>query len=57
MECKLCSVGFAESQDEVVLCNHHDGLVHMGCCTTNCSEDGKPCEHCEAIFTKKARML
>lgn len=45
-KCKVCSNVFNDSPDNLILCKHHDGLVHRGCCTDKCSWDGKPCEHC-----------
>lgn len=53
VECKICNVGFSESPDNIILCNHHDNVVHMGCCVAKCSMDGKPCQHCTSIFSKK----
>jgi hypothetical protein len=51
--CKICSNNFQHSPDSLVLCNHKDGLVHMGCCTAKCSWDGAPCQNGVAIYSKK----
>lgn len=53
--CKMCKGDFHDSPDNLVLCEHHKGFVHYGCCVTNCSMDGKPCEHCkkEYLVVKK----
>jgi hypothetical protein len=44
--CKVCSGEFNNSPDNLILCEHHSGIVHRGCCTDRCSLDGKPCKHC-----------
>lgn len=52
MECKLCSGNFPDSPDEIVMCDHKEGFVHLGCCVSSCSIDGKPCEHSKATYSK-----
>jgi len=52
VKCKVCTGHFVESKDSVVLCNHHDGAVHMGCCTDRCSEHGEPCDHSHGVYHK-----
>lgn len=52
MECKICSNSMVDSPDEMVICNHNEGPVHLGCCMSLCSEDGNPCEHCKAVYSK-----
>jgi len=52
--CKICSGEFENSPDNIVLCNHHNGAVHNGCCVDKCSGDNKPCEHCVGEFSKKS---
>jgi hypothetical protein len=52
MECKICSGDFATSPDKLVLCEHHQGFTHMGCCSYRCSQDGKMCVHGKAMYTK-----
>jgi hypothetical protein len=53
--CKMCKGDFHNSPDNLVFCEHHEGFVHNGCCTTHCSMDGKPCIHCknEYLVVKK----
>lgn len=51
--CKICTNEFHASPDELVLCEYKTGMVHMGCCVALCSQDGKPCGHCKAIYAKK----
>jgi len=51
--CKICGSNFEGSPDELVLCEHHDSFVHLGCCTGLCSMDGKPCDHAKSIYEKK----
>ncbi|MCK5283276.1 MAG: hypothetical protein KAK00_07750 [Nanoarchaeota archaeon] len=51
-DCKICSGNFADSPDELILCEHKGGLVHLGCCVSLCSGDGKPCQHSKAIYSK-----
>jgi hypothetical protein len=50
--CHVCTGHFKESKDSVVLCNHHKGPVHLGCCTDNCSGDGEPCGHSHGVYHK-----
>jgi len=50
--CKVCNGAFPDSPDELVLCEHKDGFVHLGCCVSLCSGNGKPCSHCKAIYEK-----
>ncbi len=52
VNCKICSGDFGSSPDSVVLCEHKEGAVHMGCCVHNCSSDMKPCQHCMGIYNK-----
>jgi len=52
MECKICKGNFEESPDELLLCQHHQGAVHLGCCVSLCSMDGRPCGHCRAVYSK-----
>lgn len=53
-QCKICVNNFQDSPDELILCEHKDGMVHHGCCCARCSMDGKPCKHCKAVYSKKA---
>lgn len=50
--CKICNSGFENSPDEMVLCSNKEGFAHLGCCVSMCSMDGRPCEHCKAVYTK-----
>ncbi|MFH0876395.1 MAG: hypothetical protein V1859_10740 [archaeon] len=50
--CNICSNAFTGSPDQLVLCEHKDGMVHKGCCTSLCSMDGKPCKHGIAMYSK-----
>jgi len=50
--CKLCGGKFNNSPDSVVICGHHKGVVHLGCCIDNCSWDKKPCIHCHGVYDK-----
>jgi hypothetical protein len=52
--CKICSGTFHNSPDRMLLCDHKDGSVHLGCCEHNCSMDGKPCKHKVAMYSKVA---
>jgi hypothetical protein len=51
--CKLCKGDFERSPDDVVLCDHKEGAVHLGCCLYKCSLDGSPCVHALALYEKK----
>jgi hypothetical protein len=51
--CKICGGSFKDGDDSVVMCAHHGGAVHMGCCIDNCSGDGMPCEHSHGVYEKK----
>ncbi|MFH1916271.1 MAG: hypothetical protein ABIJ21_03325 [Nanoarchaeota archaeon] len=53
LTCKVCTVPFTNDNQEVLLCGHHEGFVHVGCCTDVCSQHGTPCEHHVATFVKK----
>ncbi len=50
--CVICGGHFVNNPDEIVLCDHKDSFVHLGCCVSQCSKDGKPCEHGRAIYSK-----
>jgi hypothetical protein len=52
MNCKICTGEFANSPDSIVLCKHHTGIVHLGCCINRCSMDKKPCMNKAAIYDK-----
>jgi len=52
VECKICTGDFETSPDNVVLCEHKRGLVHLGCCVYNCSLDKNPCKHAKAKYKK-----
>ncbi|HII29510.1 TPA: hypothetical protein HA317_00405 [Candidatus Woesearchaeota archaeon] len=49
--CKVCGAEF-DVPDDIVLCSHHDGFVHLGCCINNCSWDKRPCQHAKAVLHK-----
>jgi len=51
--CNICNGTFNDSPDSVVMCKHHAGAVHLGCCTDVCSEQGSPCEHSCGIYDKQ----
>ena len=51
-KCKICEGNFKDSPDSLLLCNHHDGAVHLGCCINRCSWDKKPCGHCMGVYDK-----
>jgi len=50
--CKICSGAFQDSPDQLILCEHKEGFVHLGCCIDRCSMDGKPCEHSKGQYKK-----
>lgn len=50
--CKICTNNFQQSPDSLVLCQHKEGFVHLGCCIDNCSWDKKPCTHSVAVYDK-----
>jgi hypothetical protein len=52
MLCRICEGNFELSPDKIVLCEHHVGFVHMGCCNYRCSKDGKICRHGKAVYSK-----
>ncbi|MBU0980380.1 MAG: hypothetical protein KJ709_06225 [Nanoarchaeota archaeon] len=52
VKCKLCNNQFHNSPDSLVVCNHHGGPVHLGCCRDNCSEHNAPCEHAQGIYDR-----
>ncbi|MBN1156786.1 hypothetical protein JXA85_04160 [Candidatus Woesearchaeota archaeon] len=52
VRCKMCTGNFHQSPDSLVLCRHHGGFVHLGCCINVCSWNKQPCEHCMSTFEK-----
>ena len=50
--CKVCTGKFRDSPDSLILCKHHDGMVHLGCCINDCSEHKAPCDHCSGVYDK-----
>ncbi|MFH1711040.1 MAG: hypothetical protein ABH840_01895 [Nanoarchaeota archaeon] len=52
VSCNICSGAFQNSPDSVVLCAFKDGVIHLGCCIHNCSQDNRPCKHSLAIYDK-----
>ena len=52
MKCVICTNHIEHSPDRMVVCEHKQGAVHYGCCTHRCSQNGKPCVHCKAIYDK-----
>lgn len=53
--CKICANDFENSPDQLVLCEHHKGFTHHGCCTNRCSLDNKPCIHAKSIYAKNKK--
>lgn len=52
VSCNICNSEFQNSPDSIVLCGFKEGVVHLGCCINNCSNDNKPCEHALSIYDK-----
>lgn len=50
--CSICTSEFKESPDAVVICEHKQGAVHLGCCIDLCSMDKKPCGHAHGVYEK-----
>jgi len=50
--CKLCNVDFEHAPEDLILCKHKQGFVHLGCCITDCSWHGKPCENSLGFYNK-----
>jgi hypothetical protein len=50
--CMICTSNFQDSPDDLILCEHKDGIVHLGCCVNRCSMDHNPCVHCKAEYSK-----
>jgi len=53
VKCNVCSGGFHDNSDPVVLCAHHKSAIHLECCINNCSSHGAPCEHSLGIYKKE----
>lgn len=51
-KCNICGVGFTGETSSIVMCKHHSGNVHVGCCMDLCSWDKKPCNHAIGVFEK-----
>ena len=52
VKCKKCLGSLKHSPDKIVICNFHEGPVHYGCCTHDCSMDGMPCMHATSVYEK-----
>lgn len=52
ISCKICTGNFKDSKDSLVVCEHHDGVVHLGCCIDKCSWDKKPCQNAHGVYDK-----
>jgi len=52
VDCKICNSDFRHSPDSIVICDYHQGIVHLGCCIDKCSWDKKPCVHCHGVYDK-----
>ena len=50
VKCEICTGDFKTSPDKVVLCEHKGGVVHLGCCVHDCSEDNEPCKHSLGVY-------
>lgn len=57
VKCNVCGGMFEESPDPVVLCNHMQSPVHMGCCSNLCSMHGMPCEHSQGMYKKMSMEM
>nr|MCK4929529.1 hypothetical protein [Nanoarchaeota archaeon] len=51
-KCKICGVDFTQGTDSIVMCRHHGGNVHLGCCMDICSWEKTPCHHAVGVFQK-----
>ncbi|MFH1132957.1 MAG: hypothetical protein V1735_00545 [Nanoarchaeota archaeon] len=52
MKCRICENSFQNSPDSIVVCNHHCGVVHLGCCRDRCSNHKAPCMHAQGVYDK-----
>jgi len=52
MLCKICNGEFKNSPDSILLCEHKQGAVHLGCCLNNCSWNKQPCQHSIGTYEK-----
>lgn len=52
VKCKVCEGDFKSSPDSVILCEHKDGAVHLGCCINDCSKNKMPCDHSCGLYDK-----
>lgn len=56
----ICTSGFAESADKIIVCRHKEGVVHEGCCRDCCSLDGRGhanCPHAHAVYEKRELVM
>lgn len=53
IKCRICNALFEDSMDSLVVCNHLEGPVHLGCCSDLCSMHGGPCEHSQGVYNKQ----
>lgn len=56
VKCKICGNDFEDSSDDIIMCKHHKGAVHFGCCINNCSKEFKPCVHAIAQYVKRDKF-
>ncbi|MFH1126775.1 MAG: hypothetical protein ABIG84_05450 [archaeon] len=52
LDCKICNDKLHQGSKNLVLCEHKQGFVHLGCCSNNCSQHGAPCSHAIADYRK-----
>lgn len=57
IKCNVCGGVFKESPDAVVLCNHMQSPVHLGCCSNLCSMHGGPCEHSQGMYERMSMHM
>jgi len=57
MICNVCTWGFRESTDHVIVCKHHKGPVHLGCCRDRCLKNGKPCRHSIGMYKRVEKFI
>ncbi|MBU1199083.1 MAG: hypothetical protein KKF46_01010 [Nanoarchaeota archaeon] len=50
--CRVCGQDFNDENSSLVICRHHEGNVHLGCCLDTCSWSKEPCHHCVGVFGK-----
>jgi len=57
IKCSICERSLFKNFDDIILCNYHEGPIHLSCCINNCSEDKRPCLHSHGEYEKIPEVM